>query len=136
MGNVQVQAGGRISLSAKLTYCSTSAASRFVFPRSCSLATTKEQLVKREHCVVYSSRSRAYRSTQLRYSPQSGYHPQFQMLEPGTFEISSLSMSRCYPHARPTFPRGNFFRNSSVLLVLPSSNSGGSDTTLTLAPLY
>jgi len=35
-----------------------------------------------------------------------------------------------------TLPSGNFFRNWSVLLVSPNTNSGGSDTTLILAPLY
>ena len=35
-----------------------------------------------------------------------------------------------------TFPRGNLARNSVVLFVFPSSNSGGSDTTFRPAPLY
>ena len=35
-----------------------------------------------------------------------------------------------------TFPSGNFAKNSSVLLVCPRTNSGGSDTTLILFLLY
>ena len=35
-----------------------------------------------------------------------------------------------------TFPSGNLAKNSSVLLVCPRTNSGGSDTTLILFLLY
>ena len=35
-----------------------------------------------------------------------------------------------------TFPSGNLAKNSSVLLVCPRINSGGSDTTLILFLLY
>ena len=35
-----------------------------------------------------------------------------------------------------TFPSGNLDKNSSVLFVWPSKNSGGSEITFTFAPLY
>ena len=35
-----------------------------------------------------------------------------------------------------TFPKGNFFRNSSLLFVSPNLKSGGLDTTVKLALLY
>ena len=91
MGNVQVQAAGKISLSAKLTYCCTSAASRSVFPRSCSLATNERMTCETVYS-VFSFCLGAYRSKLWRYSPQSGYRRQFQMLEPGTFETAELPL--------------------------------------------
>ena len=44
---------------------------------------------------------------------------------------SSINLSK-----KHTLPSGNFFRKSSVLLVSPNVNSGGSDATLIFAPLY
>ncbi len=61
------------------------------------------------------------------------FHLLLQMQEP-LVKISRFHRLR--NNKLHTFPKGNFDKNSAVLLVLPKTKSGGSQTQFTLASLY
>lgn len=68
-----------------------------------------------------------------RYSQKLPLHQKFQKQEPIEMEMSITTL---LPNHMLALPIGNFDRNCLLLLVSPKTNSGGSDTTVNIFPLY